>query len=378
MKKQLTVWQASVLFAVCVLSTKFQRLPALMAQDFGRDIGVMLIIMTMFDFLIGLLFINLLCKHKDMTFFDLVQQKLGSVGRFIISLLIALYFFGKTIITYKGTHEFFANILFDKLSWSVFSLLLVVMILIMVIGGLNVIGRSAELYVFVIGICAVAVIGLGLVRADFQSLFPILHTGGSEKFLSCIKFQPWMGDYVVVLLLMGNIKIQQNQSARAPLIWAYALSAGLNIIGTTVFYAVNQHMSVFQPNALSALTQYTLVTLGIGRPDWFLVLFVFISKLIATAMYVYGCSHAITEMFNIKKPLFVELAVVGIIYIIDNFVLVNIEKSVGFVQYYLSYYMFGVCMLLTILVCIFSCLKVKKKRGRKAQIKNTQTRREAW
>ncbi len=356
MKKSLTVWQASVLLGLCILSTKFQRLSALMAQDFERDIAIMFAIMLLFDFLVGLVFINVISKFKDKTFFEVIKERFGVSARFFVGLLLAIYFLGKLVITYKGSHEFFANVLFDKLSWTAFSVLLVILLLIMVIGGLNVIARTGELYFFLIAISLVCVIGLGLIRAEFNSLLPILHTNVSSKFASTISFQAWMGDYLILLFFMGNIKITQNSTLKKHLIWSYAISVVVNIVGVAVFYAVNEHLSAYQPNALSALTQYSLVTLGIGRPDWFLVLFVFISKLISCAFYLYAISECIINMFSIKNKLWVKVGAGILIYVLDAFILINIETTIDILKTYCAYYMFAVSMLMLILIAVIGYL----------------------
>ena len=352
MKKQLTVWQCTMLVAVCIISTKFQRFPALIAKDYGNNGWVFLLLMLLVDLLFVWLIVSTLTKLKDKTFFELIEEKLGKVVKIITCVILSVYFFFKAVITYRGTHEFFANMLFDKLSWFYFSILFALLLIVMVGGGLNDIGRSAELYSYIIGFGLVTAIMLGVIKVDLWNIMPIMDIEMGEFAKSSVKHLPWLGDYLITLFFIGNVKIEKNPTK--PIMFSYGVTSLLIVSVYIIFYCINESLSVYQANSLSAITQYSLIGLGVGRPDWFLVLFVFLSTIIANAFYVYAYTLSVSEIFMFKRNYILIGSMVFLLFIVDNIILKNIQSSITFMHDYVSYLALFVGVSMPIIVKILA------------------------
>lgn len=352
MKKQLTIWQCTMLVAVCIIATKFQRFPALLAKDYESNGWVFLLCMLVFDLFFVWLVVSTLKKLKDKTLFELLEEKLGKVVKIIICIILAVYFFFKAVITYRGTHEFFANMLFDKLSWFYFSILFALLLIVMVGGGLNDIGRSAELYSYIIGFGLITSIALGVIKTDLWNIMPIMDMEIGDFLGSSLKHLPWLGDYLIILFFIGNVKL--DKSPTKPIMLSYTVTSLLIVTVYVIFYCINESLSVYQANSLSAITQYSLIGLGVGRPDWFLVLFVFMSTIIANAFYVYAYTLSVSEIFMFKRSYLLISIMVFILFIVDNIVLKNIQSSIDFVHQYVSYLALFVGTVMPILVKILA------------------------
>ena len=222
MKKQLTVWQCMMLASVCLISTKFQRFPALIAKDYGKNGWLFIALMIVVDLLFLWMIASTLVKLKDKTFFELLEEKLGKATKIIVCVILAVYFFFKAVITYRGTHEFFANMLFDKLSWFYFSILFALLLIVMVGGGLNDIGRSVELYSYIIGFGLVASLVLGIMKTDLANILPVMDMNVADFFTNSLKHLPWLGDYLVVLFFIGNVKIDKKPTK--PIMLSYGIT----------------------------------------------------------------------------------------------------------------------------------------------------------
>lgn len=356
-----------MLLAVCFISTKFQRLPALLAEDFGRDSWIVFAFLVVIDFLIAIIYINLLTKLKDITLFELLEKHIGKFGKSIVCVLLIVLFLSKAIITYKGTHEFFANVLFDKLPWKYFSVLMIILLLMMVFGGLNSLGRSAELYSFVIGFGVFASLLLGFENVDFSNCLPILDCELGEYAKNFLKYQPWIGDFMVIPMLFGNVKITKSPKLKLSL--AYASTAVIVVIEILFFYGINEYLSVYQANALSAITQYSLIGLGIGRPDWFLVLFVFISKILACGFYVYTYTKCISEIFNVNKNYIIEFVSVVSIYFIEYFIFKNLDNASNYFRNVICYIMFAINCVILALLLVLVTIEMKKSKNKRLPVK---------
>lgn len=366
MTKALTKRQAIILFSILIISLKLQRLPALLAEDFGRDLWVAMLFLCVCDLLALFLILWSIKKLNGKTLFEFIEQNAGKWLVILIGFMVILFFFFKAMIAYKQLHEFFANTLFSKLPWKSFSVLFLALMLLMVGSGLNNIGRTGEFFIYVMGFSLLIIFILGAFTGTYSHLLPILDIKLGVESLSIFKYAPWFTDSLILLFLAGNIKV--DGKIDKPLVLTYVISSVIMVIGTVIFYSINENLSVFQDNALTSMTEESLIGLGIGRPDWFLVLFANIGGIITTSATLWVASDALKNMFNIKNGYVSALVVVILVYLWDLLIYQNLELSIFITKEYASYYMIAFSILLPILVIIMeSCKKKinKRLRGRK-------------
>lgn len=351
MTKLLTTRQAVILYSILIISLKLQRLPALLAADFGRDLWISMLFLCLCDFLALLLILSAIKKLNGKTLFQFTEEKIGRWFVVIIGILAILFFFFKASIAYKQLHEFFANTLFSKLPWKSFSVLFLALMLIMVGSGLNTIGRTGEFFVYIMGASLIGIFILGATTGRFSRLLPILDLKINAETLKIFKYAPWFTDSVILLFFAGNIKIEKT-SPQKSFILSYIVCSVLVVIGTVIFYAVNENLSVFQDLALTSMTEESLIGLGIGRPDWFLVLFANIGGIITTAVTLWVASYSIKEIFKIENKYNSAIIVVIMLYLWDLFVYKNIEVSILITKEFASYYMIAFSIIIPIIMLI--------------------------
>ena len=136
--------------------------------------------------------------------------------------------------------------------------------------------------------------------------------------------------------------------------FSYGVTSLLIVSVYIIFYCINESLSVYQANSLSAITQYSLIGLGVGRPDWFLVLFVFLSTIIANAFYVYAYTLSVSEIFMFKRNYILIGSMVFLLFIVDNIILKNIQSSITFMHDYVSYLALFVGVSMPIIVKILA------------------------
>jgi len=360
MTKALTKRQAIILFSILIISLKLQRLPALLCTDFGRDAWLAMLFLCVCDFLALLLIMLAMKKLHDQTIFDFVQKKVGKWLVVVIAILAIGFFFFKAMISYKQLHEFFANTLFSKLPWKSFSVLFLALMLMLVGAGLKNIGRCAEFFIFVMGISLAGIFILGAFSGKIGRILPILDIKIGMESLKIFKYAPWFTDSLILLFFAGNIKLDQKPKAKS-FILTYVICSVVIVVGTVIFYSINEFLSVFQNNALTSMTEESLIGLGIGRPDWFLVLFANIGGIITTAATLWVASTSLQKIFNIKNSYFSGLIIVVIVYILDLLIYQNLELSIQITKEIASLYMIVFSIILPILILIISKIKNRTK-----------------
>lgn len=350
MEKALTKRQAIILFALLTIALKLQRLPAIMSTEFGRDTYIAFACLFLFDFLMLLLILAVYRKLGNMTIFEYIGKSMGKVGLSVFCLLTIVFFMLKALLAYKQLHEFFANTLFNRLPWNVFSILFIALLILMVGNGLQNIGRSGEFYLYLMVFSLLTIVVLGVFVGDYQRLLPILDMDIPEKLPKLFKYLGWFLDPVVILFFAGNIK--DNKLKTRAFIWTHIICAVFVVFGMATFYAINEYMVEFQSNGLTSMTEFTLIRLGIGRPDWFLVLFVNIANVIVTAFLVWVVTKSVVTIFNKRVTYAFSAITLLVVYILDEFVYKNLEQTVLITTQYANVFMSCYAILVPLVVLL--------------------------
>ena len=145
----LTKRQASFLLLVCLLANKLQKLPNFIATNVHRNGYLVFLILGAIDILLMflVLFTNKRSKQRDV--YQICERAGGKVFAKIIMLLLSVFFFVSALIPYESIHDLFAYVLFDHLSWELYSLILLVAIFFLASRGLKNIGRVTEIFFYI-------------------------------------------------------------------------------------------------------------------------------------------------------------------------------------------------------------------------------------
>ena len=351
MSKILTKRQAIILFACLIISFKVQRLPALLCDDFGRDSYIALILFFVVDFLILLMVLAVYKKMGNYTIYEYIEKNAGKFWLIVFCVLTIVFFMFKGVIAYKQIHEFFANTLFNRLPWKYFGFIFIALLILMIRNGFKIIGRTSELYVYLMAFCIVAIVALGVVSADYLRLLPILDIDINESVPNLIKYSCWFLDPIILLYFGGRVKEDPKHIKKGYLL-THILSGVLVVFGTATFYAVNEYMVGFQSNGLTALTEYSLIKLGIGRPDWFLALFVNIANIIVASMLLYFVAEAFSKLINKNVNIWVSTGVVMSVYLWDEFLYRNLEITIMFTTKYANFYMWAFAIVIPFILLV--------------------------
>lgn len=358
MIKTLTKRQAVILFALVTISIKLQRLPALISADFSRDSYIAFAVLFLLDFLFLLFILHVYQKMGDNTIYEYIEKNAGKCCLILFCILTILFFMFKALLSFKQLHEFFANTLFNRLPWNVFSILFIALLILMVGNGLKNIGRNAEFYLFIMTFSLLGIVLLGVFVGDYYRLLPILDINIMEKSPHLLKYLAWFLDPIVILFFAGHVK-EDNKSNRG-FIWTHLICSAFVVFGMATFYAINENMVEFQSNGLTSMTEFTLIRLGVGRPDWLLVLFVNISNVIVTAFLIWVVTESVVKIFNKKVNYAFSSVVLIVVYVMDEFVYKNLQTTVFITTNYASYFMLGYALIIPIFVTL---LKNKSKRS---------------
>lgn len=358
-KFQITHRQAVLLFLICTISSKMQMLPTLLASSTGKDLWIVLLLGAGIDiiFLFLTILINKLCPN--LTIHDLLRQTFGKVVSFIVVLLFFIYFISTAILPFEAVRDVFASNLFDTITWQLFSLFLLFSVGYLAFAGLRTIGRTAELYAFIIFFCVIVLVILGATSTDYSNILPVFNTPLKTIGSSYLNHSIWFGDYMIFFVLTGRIKPDDKQLKYTDILY-YVTAVVIYALAYISFYGLYTVSAGSNASLLSSISAFSLLNLDVGRIDWFLVLLSQIASVISCATYIFCAADCIYQTTHKKSFGICVIITLVALYLTDAFLFKNIDQGIVF---YSRYTGFASLILQTIipLFCLISTLIIKRK-----------------
>lgn len=364
----ITKRQCIILIIICVIATKLQRMFSLVSLRVGRDGWLVLLAVGIFDVLFLTLSLWFFNRHNEKnSAFDVVRGALGRPMEKITYFIMFVYYFVAAILPFVATHDLYANILFDQLDYGLFGVFYCLVVVFLAIRGLKTFGRQGEIYIYVIAIGFLGIITLGLFTTELSRVLPFFECS-TESFLRAAgDLSMWFGDYIILFFLVGKVELKKGEKIWWSLIIPFALIViVIGPLACAIFYGIYNNLAGFQNNAASSLTQFSLLTLDIGRMDWFLVLFEQISTICSACVFVFMSASCFCSIFNIKKTGIPIIVITAALFLFDVLVFSDLSKSVpAFIS---LVYIFGIFMNYAFpFLMVFSSLIFARKQRRLSQ-----------
>ena len=318
MEKCVTKNQAMYMLLICLIGTKFQRLPSFLADVSGKSFWVVLMIYLLIDGLFLMIALKIINLGNGATLYELLEKSAGKVVAKVIFVVLGIYFFILAILPYESVHEVFADIIFDSLPWKYFAFFLLVSMGVIAVSGLKSIGRMCQMFFFVVMIGVVGLLILGASTSDFSRILPITETVVDSVFQGVYKSTLWFGNFTVLYVLMGKIKNQENNKWGGIKLSFFASSIFV-AVSYIVFYGIYGDITPLKRNWLTKISQFALLSLDIGRPDWFLILFAELATILTAGIFVYCSAVCFKEVFQAKKINIITYLLLLGLYLNTNF-----------------------------------------------------------
>lgn len=358
--------QCVILVIISIFALKFQGLFSLIAGDVGRDGWFFLFIFLIVDLLLLLLAIRVVLLFPNKTLYEFLSESIGKVPAKIMMLFYAFFYLFKAIIPYKGINDLFGNVLFEELSWSIFSILLLITLFFMVSKGLKGIARIGEIFFWGIAVGVIGSILISIPLMDVTRMMPFMENGFLNFSTTAIKYNTWFGDFILLFLMMG--KISKTIKLRWVFIW-YAICGVIVILMYTIFYSLYENLAIYQNEGLEAITQFSSLSLDIGRIDKVFVLLSFVSTIIAMALYLFFSASCMSNVFNTKINRWFTFGCLVFIYVVDVIVISNTAVLIQIYENILGYISLTIHVGFTGIIFITAIIKSCTKKNMKNNIK---------
>lgn len=339
------------------VSLKVQKMPSLSVGYLGKDNYLMVLFFMVVD-LVGIaLAFFILNRLKTM---DLKNENNSTkIIKKIILIFTTLYFMLQGTLLYEAIHDLFAHVLFDNLPWTVFSLLLIAVVFYLALTGVKNIGKSVDLYFFVVLISYVILAIFGGRQTDFSVIFPFETTNFKNICDNFTAFNIWFGDFFMILFLGRHCdKIKWKWTSLV-----YVASMLFVALLFVEFNGIYGEYAAIQSSLVSEISEQSMLGIDIGRVDWFLIILTEVGTIISSSLCLFFAKQCASVLLPKVKQGYVLGFLMIVLYLVDVFYLVDTNiKEMVFMEFsgLFSLLTKVVVFLMILIYCLF-----KKKSSKK-------------
>jgi len=350
--ERVTSRQLGMLVFISVIGMKFVLVPALFSSFAGTDSYIAITLNLLLDFLTCLAYLYVIKQNPELNFKEFIQKTFGKMFSKVVFFLLFVYFLSKSLITLKSTHNYMLELLFDQLDNFTFIIPILAFLAFVMFKDSRTLARTVELFFYVVLIGVFFALFVSLSRMDIVNLFPVLENGVAPIFEGISRVSIAFGDYIVLLVLMGDYKKDKQSLGK---VVKYAIFAILLVV---VFYVL--FVGIFgviassESLAISDMSLNSTSPVTVGRLDWISIMLWLITLILRVSILVFCANKCLVSCFDFKNN-YPSIFIISLILIVTMLTL-NITIDT-FVTFYMlspvSYVLLGFQYLLpfVLIVC---------------------------
>ncbi|MBP3581433.1 MAG: GerAB/ArcD/ProY family transporter, partial [Clostridia bacterium] len=285
--------QFYIMLFITTISLKVQKLPSIIYDKLGKDGYLILLLYFAVDMALITLAFFVLKTLKNRPLMPQNKNTLVMLTSKLLVLAIVVYFVIQGLLLYESIQNLFEHILFDNLSWVVFSLLLLFTIFFLASSGITNIARNFELYFVVIIISYLLISIFGASKADFSAILPLDTINAKLIVSKFVDFNLWFGDFFLVLFMGRHAK-------EIKLKWTMLIYS-LTIVFILFLYVelngIYGDYTAMKPSLITTITEQSMLGVGIGRVDWFLILITEIGTILSCGTCIFFSKQCLGYIF---------------------------------------------------------------------------------
>ncbi|MCL1900808.1 MAG: GerAB/ArcD/ProY family transporter [Firmicutes bacterium] len=302
--------QLSILFFFILPITKLMLLPTLMSHVSGRDSYISTFILLSVDIFVLLLILFAINKYPKDNFNQILKSVFSKPVAKIILFLFGLFFLFKGLPFILEQKQLLENTFYERFPFIITFIIFFSLIFFVALKGAKIIGRTSELFWFIILISFILIIMFSFSQADFSNILPIAYNGAGPIFDGVLKNVYHFGDYIILFAFMG--KIDKDKSFKKVVLVA-GLIAALVVFVFVIFIAIFGDVAVRQTYAITKISKYSLAMSELGRFDFIAIIILLAGAVFFSAVTLYCSAEMFRQCFNLKERKYPLLALITIL-----------------------------------------------------------------
>ena len=265
MQKQLTTRQTGLILFVSILSNKLLMLPGILSFDASNNAWTIFLISFVIDFLFLLLFLYLTNKI-DEPIFEYIKKRYGKFVAICFAIPVCATFAFKCVDIFGECYLFFDQVMYVQINQIIFMSCFVFMILYIGSRAWRTIGRTCELLFIIMLVSLSLSLYMSINSVNLSNLLPFFSIQPNSLFSVMFRHNLWFGDFAIMFLLVGNIKVEKDTNKQ--LMLTYVLGEFVVLLFVVIFIGVFGRTSSIHRMAIIDITENTPRITTEGRLNW--------------------------------------------------------------------------------------------------------------
>lgn len=250
----------------------------------------------------GLLLSLVFCVMKlfpNFTFYEVMQKSFGKIVTKIFLFALGILFTLKLAMLMRECFEFYAETSYVDFSWLVYLVPLILVLCYVSTCQMRVLGRGIEIFFYFIILALVMAILFSVSSIDVFAIFPLIPNGFSPVVKGLTDYCFWFGDFLIVLMLMGNIDYKQNTLKH--IFVSYCMAMMVVLIVVLIHFSLFGSVSSSYKTSIVDITEYIPRITTSGRFTWIVLLLYPIAVIFAMMVFAKFACICFAKCFNLKR-----------------------------------------------------------------------------
>ena len=282
MTNQLTSRQMSLILIVSILANKLLMLPGILHFEAKQDAWIVVMLSFLIDFLFLMIFLFLLQKIK-MPLFEYLTKRFGKAVALCFAVPIFLTFALKCVDIFGQSYLFFDQVMYVQVDQIIFMTCFIIIILYLGSRQIRTLGRTTELLFFFFTVSLVLSLYMSIGSVNVENILPIFTTNPNSLFLTVFRHNVWFGDFLIMFLLIGNIKLEKDTIKTT--LTSYFVGEFIVLLFVFIFLCVFGRTSSIHRTAIIDITEYTPRLTSEGRLNWAIDLIFPLANVLGLGIY---------------------------------------------------------------------------------------------
>ena len=364
--KELTTRQARILLMYSVFISKVVILPSLLTNGVDRNCWIVMLILFCVDFIFIYLLLKINKKDINTTLKEKMQKIFGKAFTSAFYILIGIILLIKLTVSLHEIFVFFYDVLYVNLAWITVLIPMFIYICYIAKRRLRNLGRSLEIYGFLILVCVFIAIFDGLKSMQFTRLLP-LFTGNTINILNVsFNYTLWFGDFLYLFFILGNVRAEKDFDKK--MIKTWLIGVGISLVVLIAFYGDFGNVAPLKRVAIIDMTQHTPRLNSSSSFVWLATFLWAIGGIFEIGFLSFLTSESFALSLNLKdnKKLYVIIGMLVLVLFILVLTSFRLIQLLNFITLYFKYYIFAVQYVFVLVVSLIMFFSMKQRRKRYA------------
>lgn len=287
--------------------TKIFYLPSILARIAGSDMWLGALMSVALDMITLTAILLLWRKFRGAGLYTLLETNVGKGFAKAVFSVYFFYFFIKAYVPFTEQKNFVEVALYENTSNFLIFLPVFAFGAYLAVKKTAVLGRAADMFVFITLIAVVLITALAAPNTDFGAMLPIGINGFGNIAKSSYYALTWFGDAIYFMFLMGEIIPEKRYMAKTLL--CYLLAGLFVVLFMVLFYGTFSTIAVRQSFALTEISKYSTVVYNIGRFDYIGLFCILLSSIFSLSLPLYFATYCLQKVFDLKLKVVPAIAV---------------------------------------------------------------------